>query len=103
MGTIACRKARMILYNLRKILAIELLCAAQGLDIRTGANYNEEGAVSYALTPSASIQAAQAVVRRQVKHLTEDRELHLDITTAEKIIQSGELITSVEAVTGKLE
>ena len=37
MGTIAARKAHAILINLRKVLAIELLCSCQGLDFRTGA------------------------------------------------------------------
>ncbi|MBU6450759.1 MAG: histidine ammonia-lyase [Cyanobacteria bacterium REEB67] len=36
MGTIGARKARNILINVRRVLAIELLCAAQGLDLRSG-------------------------------------------------------------------
>ena len=43
MGTIACRKAQMIFNNLHKILAIELMCAAQGLDLRTAATFSEKG------------------------------------------------------------
>jgi len=36
MGTIAARKARSILENVKNIIAIELLCAAQALDFRMG-------------------------------------------------------------------
>jgi histidine ammonia-lyase len=103
MGTIACRKARMILHNLRKILAIELICAAQGLDLRTGAYFEENGAVTYKLNPSESIRAAHAAIRRRVQHLDDDRELHLDIHAAEEFIESGELLTAVEQVVGALD
>lgn len=103
MGTIACRKARNILHNLRKILAIELMCAAQGLDLRTDASFSDEGVLKYGLTPSNSIAAAHGVVRRHIRHLNEDRELHLDIQIAERIIESGELVAAVEAVTGALD
>jgi histidine ammonia-lyase len=103
MGTISCRKARMILLNLRKILAIELLCAAQGIDLRTGAYFGENGAVSYKLNPSASIRAAHAAIRQRVPHLDEDRELHLDISAAEELIESAELLRVVETVIGVLD
>ena len=36
MGSIAARKARTILENVRKALAIELVCACQGIDFRIG-------------------------------------------------------------------
>ena len=34
MGTIAARQAEQILHNVETVLAIEFLCAAQGLDFR---------------------------------------------------------------------
>jgi histidine ammonia-lyase len=103
MGTISCRKARMILVNLRKILAIELLCAAQGLDLRTDASFDGKGAVSYKLKPSLAISAAHTAIRQRVPHLEEDRELHLDIHIAEELIESAELLTAVESVIGPLD
>jgi histidine ammonia-lyase len=103
MGTISCRKARMILQNLRKVLAIELLCAAQGLDLRTGASFDEKGAITYQLHPSRSICAAHAAIRSRVPHLDEDRELHLDIQLAHDLIESGEFLEAVEKVSGTLD
>ena len=105
MGTISCRKARTILQNLRKVLAIELLCAAQGLDLRTGAQFSNNGNahIHYQLSPSQAISAAHALCRKHIKHLNEDRELHLDIKAAEWIIESGQLISTVEQAAGPLE
>jgi histidine ammonia-lyase len=90
MGPIAGRKARAILNNLRRVLAIELLCAAQALDFRLKAQPDH--------TPGRALQKALNVVRSKISHLDEDRELHLDITAAEKLIASGELLAAVESV-----
>jgi histidine ammonia-lyase len=102
MGTIACRKARAILLNAQRVLAIELLCAAQALDLRTGAYVNGDTAPAD-LEPGIGVRAAHRAVRTRIKHLGEDRELHLDIARAEQIIVSGELIHAVEEATGSLE
>jgi histidine ammonia-lyase len=102
MGTIACRKARSILDNVRKVLAIELLCASQGFDFRSGASFTN-GIPSYRVKSSRAVQAAHLVVRKRITHLNEDRELHLDMNEAERIIESGELVRAVEAEIGALE
>jgi histidine ammonia-lyase len=77
MGTIGARKAKTILENVKRVLAIELLCAAQGLDLRTGtvaslphAGHKNEEAIKQALKqrqaekkvesePSAGSQAVE--------------------------------------------
>lgn len=101
MGTIACRKARNILNNLRKVLAIELLCAAQGLDLRTAAQFPQNGGpIEYRLNPSRPLSAAHKLCRKHFKHLREDRELHLDIKAAENLLASGELLKTVEDAAG---
>lgn len=70
-GPIAGRKAAQVLENTRKVLAIELMCAAQGIDFRKP------------LKPGKCITVAQQLVRARVPMLEQDRELYLDL---EKII-----------------
>jgi histidine ammonia-lyase len=101
MGTIACRKARAILVNLRKVMAIELLCAAQGLDLRSGYNLPNNESLRK-LNAGAGVKAAHHAVREVIKHMGEDRELHLDMNKAEELIISGDIITAVEEAIGEL-
>ncbi|MBX9878356.1 MAG: histidine ammonia-lyase [Candidatus Obscuribacterales bacterium] len=102
MGTIGSRKARDILGNTTKVLAIELLCATQGLDFRlkNGADANHK---IKDLSPGPGIDAAYKHVRSKITHLGEDREIHLDIDAAEKIVASGSLLQTVEAALGTLQ
>ena len=106
MGPIACRKARMILANLRKVLAIELLCAAQALDLRTGKNCDEHVPSScsqtFGLRAGVGVAQAHQFLRQHISHMDKDRQLSLDIDKAEALIESGEILTAVEKSTGKL-
>lgn len=90
MGTIAARKAREIMENVRRVLAMELMCACQAIDLR-----GDKG---------LGIGTAQAyvAVREQVPKLVEDRPLYPDINECETIITDGTLVQCVEAVTGAL-
>lgn len=103
MGCTAGRKAYSILGNLKKVLAIELLCAAQGLDFRmhedTVCNMGSEHSP---LLPGPGVLAAHQLVRRHVPFLDEDRELHIDLKAAEALIASGELLKTVEQSIGSL-
>ncbi|MDA0690725.1 MAG: histidine ammonia-lyase [Nitrospinae bacterium] len=90
MGTIAARKAKDILENLKHVIAIELLCAAQGLDLLTN------------LKPGKGTLAAYEVIRRHVSHMKTDRELSPDIETITKIIDTGDVIETVEKACGAL-
>jgi len=104
MGAIAARKARSILSNTRRVLAIELLCAAQGLDFRIGeVTKCSGGSIHKKLLPGPGIQAALKVVRDHVSFLEEDRPLYLDMEKADRIILSGQLLGAVEAAIGELE
>lgn len=67
MGMTAALKFRQIVENAEKLLAIELLCAAQGLDYRAP------------LKPARRVGEAFAAVRQLVKPLGEDRVLSIDI------------------------
>ena len=91
MGTIAARKAREIVNNVEQILAMELLCATQGLEFLLP------------LKPGIGIKAAYATVRREVPAIKGDRRFSEDIKKIDLMIKSGELLSGVEKVTGKLE
>ena len=90
MGTIAARKAGQILENVKQVAAIELLCAAQALDLFTN------------LKPGKGSLAAYKVIRRHVKHMKRDRELAPDIATVAALIDNDELLKAVEKTTGPL-
>ncbi|NIP99738.1 MAG: histidine ammonia-lyase [Nitrospinaceae bacterium] len=90
MGTIAARKARQVVENVKQVAAIELLCAAQALDLFTN------------LKPGKGTLAAYQVIRRHVRHLKRDRELNPDIETVAALIDNGDILTAVEKVTGPL-
>ena len=69
---------------------IELLCAAQALDLFTN------------LKPGRGALAAYRVIRQHVKPLKHDRELAPDIETVAGLIDRGEILRAVEKVTGPL-
>ena len=91
MGTIAARKARHILEHVETVLGIELMCGAQGIDLRRP------------LKANPGIEAAYALVRSHIEPLGEDRFLQDDIDSATELIRSGALVKSVESVIGSLE
>jgi len=84
MGPIAAIKAMHILENVRYILAIELLCAAQGVDFR-GPNKLGKGT-----------RMVYSAIRKVVPMLKEDRVLHKDIESIAKLIESGQLLKVLE-------
>lgn len=90
MGTIAARKSRTIVDNARDVVAIELLCAAQALDLFTN------------LKPGRGNRAAYDVIRRMIDHLETDRILAEDIVRMRNLMKGGELLGAVEAAVGKL-
>ncbi len=86
MGMTSARKLREIADNTRAVLAVELLCAAQAMDLR-GARAGR------------GTSAAHALIRAHVPHLDGDRNLSEDIEKVIRLIHDGELSNSVlEAV-----
>ena len=83
MGSIAARHARAVIENVERILAIELLVAAQALDLRL--------AMSEGQAAGAGVEEALARVRARVRHLDEDREPGPDLAAATSIVRSGQL------------
>jgi histidine ammonia-lyase len=74
--------------NLRGVIAIEWLAAAQGCDFHTG------------LTSSDALEAARAMLRAQVTTLTDDRHFHPDIAAAAALVDrlgTGRGLPGIEA------
>jgi histidine ammonia-lyase len=90
MGVHAALKAQTTLENVETVLAIELLCAAQGLDLRRP------------LRSSNAIEAAHAILRSEVPKLESDRILHPDFDKTVSIIRSNRLLEAVESHIGPL-
>jgi histidine ammonia-lyase len=90
MGTIAARKCRDILANAENVVAIELLCAAQALDLFTN------------LKPGKGTMAAYTAIRKHIPPLVEDRILANDIAVMRALIHSGAILEAVEGEIGPL-
>jgi histidine ammonia-lyase len=90
MGWGAARKLRASVANLRRILAVELVCAARGLDLRAP------------LQPGAGTGAALRALRARVQGPGPDRQVAPDLAATEELIASGELLAAVETEIGAL-
>ncbi len=90
MGATAARKARMIVDNVLRVLAMELMCACQAMDLRGG-------------QPSLVHAALRERVRRQVPFYEKDREIRLDIEAMNQIIRSGDLLRMVKEYVPEFE
>jgi histidine ammonia-lyase len=80
MGWGAARKLWDVLTNTRRVLAIEILCAAQGLEYRKP------------LLPSPKIQAVVSHIREEVPPLASDRIIADEIETVARMVATGELL-----------
>ncbi len=85
-GWAAARKLRRSVDNLRRVLAVELVCAAAGLDLRAP------------LQPSPATGAALAAVRGAVAGPGPDRWLSPDLRHAEQLLADGSVLAAVESV-----
>jgi histidine ammonia-lyase len=91
MGTIAARKFGQIVKNSENVVAMELLCAAQGLDLLKPN------------TPDHGVLAAFNVIRTQVPFAKQDRVFSKDIEKIKNLIRSEEILNQVIDKVGKLE
>lgn len=85
MGWTAGLKLRQVLGHVAGVIAIEALCAAQGLDLRDP------------LAPARGTAAAVRAIREQVPFLDQDRELAGDIEAATRMVLEGRLVAAVRA------
>lgn len=91
MGTIGARKAAQILENSRKVLAIELMCAAQAIDLQEKRELGAGTKVVYNL------------LRSEVEYMENDRVFYRDQEKAAQLIANNKLVSSVESVIGELK
>lgn len=95
MGTTAARQAREVLGNVQTIIALELLCAAQGIDFRR----KTQGASARLGRGTAP---AYALIRRDVPFIERDTILYPYIEAMRQLVVSGELLRAVEGEVGPL-
>lgn len=79
MATFAARKARDVVANVRRIVAIELLAACQGIDFLRP------------LRSSDVLEAVHACVRQRVGHYGRDRYIAPDMAAVEQLVADGGL------------
>jgi len=91
MGSISARKCREIVKNTEHVIAIELLCSAQAMDLFTN------------MKPGEGTLIAYKIIRDAVPHLEKDRILSKDIETVVYLMRSEKILEEVEKVVGKLE
>ncbi len=83
----AARKLRKVIENTRRVIATEVLAAAQALDLRAP------------LVPARRTGAVRDEVRRHVRHLDDDRILADDLAVIERLATDGSLLEAA----GRLE
>eukprot|EP01097_Dermamoeba_algensis_P010307 TRINITY_DN7553_c0_g1_i1.p1 TRINITY_DN7553_c0_g1~~TRINITY_DN7553_c0_g1_i1.p1 ORF type:complete len:535 (+),score=107.87 TRINITY_DN7553_c0_g1_i1:24-1628(+) len=84
MGGWSSRKSLQVIDNVATVLAIELLCACQALDLLRP------------LQSTPPLEALHALVRKYVARYDKDRYMKVDIDMAKKLITDGELISVVK-------
>ncbi|MBU8909879.1 MAG: histidine ammonia-lyase [Desulfobacterales bacterium] len=90
MGAFAARKCRDIVANTEEVIAIELLCAAQGIDLFTNIKAGD------------GTLAAYEIIRSKVDYMKEDRILSVDITKVKELLRDGSIVKAVEDKVGEL-
>lgn len=84
MGSISARHARRVLEHTERIVAIELIAAAQGLDLRLD--------LSPSTQPGVGVAEAHARIRAVIPRLEHDREPGPDLAAATQLVRDGALV-----------
>ena len=84
MATFSARRLAEMLENVNNIIAIELLCAAQGIDFRAP------------LQTAPVLSKVHQLIRQEVTFYSEDRYFATDINAARNMVTSGELCRDVK-------
>lgn len=85
MGATSAIKLAQIHDHVRTVLAIELLCAAQGIDLRRP------------LRTTAPLERVHATIRARVPAMMVDRPIAPDIVAVRAMIDDGSLLAAVDA------
>ena len=91
MGTIAARKAAEILGNVRRVLAMEIMCSCQAIDLAGNADKLGKGT-----------KPAYETIRKVCAALEDDRPLFEDINNCESVLIDSSLVNAVEAAAGTI-
>ncbi|MEU0538689.1 histidine ammonia-lyase [Nocardia sp. NPDC005978] len=91
MGWAAARKLRRSVDGLTRVLAIEILTAARGIDLRAP------------LSPAPATAAVIAALRESVPGPGADRYLAPEIAAAVRLAATGALVAAAESITGPLD
>jgi histidine ammonia-lyase len=91
MGATAARHARMVLDHVEQIVAIELLCAAQALELRLQTLAGQGHATS-APGPGVGVAEALVRIRKRVPPLIDDREPGPDLVATKALVHDGALV-----------
>jgi histidine ammonia-lyase len=75
MGWTSVRKLREVVANVRACLAVEMLCAAQGIDLRASV-----------AEPSAALAEVHAVIRGRVPRMDVDREIAIQLAEVNDLL-----------------
>ncbi|MBI2515956.1 MAG: histidine ammonia-lyase [Opitutae bacterium] len=90
MGSISATKLLEVVKNVETVLAIELMCSAQGLEFL------------HPLKAGRGVEAAFTAVRRVIPFAQADRLFHDDVQTALELVRSEKLAAAAERAAGKL-
>jgi histidine ammonia-lyase len=85
MGAWAARKADRVLVNSRRVIAMELLAAAQGIDFLRP------------LRTSKTLEKVHRLIRKRVARLGADRSFADDLVYLERIIADGEISREIQS------
>ena len=84
MGAWAARKATSVIENTRRVLAMEALSAAQGIDLLRP------------LKSSRALESMHALIRREATYAEVDRSFHEDLKRLECMLLSQDLVDLLE-------
>ena len=90
MGSIGALQAAQVVENTERVLAMALLCAAQGLDYRRP------------LRAGRGVDAAHDLTRARIAHREEDADFQADLAAALDLVTSGRLVGAAEGAAGPL-
>jgi histidine ammonia-lyase len=105
MASLSSQKARKIVENVKSLLAIELLCAAQALSL---SSFRSRGIPPRRDRASTSgfgkgTKAAYETIRKVIPKITNDRPLSPDIEKVWNLIEKNVIVEGVEKKIGSLK
>ena len=97
MGTISARQARDVIDNVEHIIAFELLCAAQGIDLRKlhrEISLGQGSDLAYQIIRKA-VPSISTYHGEQRNRVTQDTLIHQDVITLHQIVHNRQLLNPI--------